>query len=356
MKDYKYLLLKAGNDIFVNDRQDKTKTDLQSNELIAFAKALSYAMNVNSSILLGCTAETMLNNNVSDYGMLLHDRHNIFSVDVYDNMLNSFKFTDKLIVFCGLWSDIDNQNSLSFKAKRIIEQFPGKVYYVYNDLRLPLHSSIDKSIVNLVTQAKNLDSVYYEGFKSICYAELQRLPFYYVQKPIRDFKTFDLSVSTMKIADLDAYRNQKFIELLSNASIFKLFIGSYDFKVNSKNYMSTGTVKHSKVDRYLKLAYSSYIVSEKLYDDNELVPNRLYEAILSNSGLIVDSNAYKTLCNVEPYIARYAELVESPNDITLDLVKSAYDKVLQLNTSDILSQHKKDFETRLRSIFVDNLL
>ena len=354
----KYLLLKTGNDIFVNDRQDKSKTDLQSNELIAFAKCLHASLKQNvpitkhkPTVLLGCTADTMLSNNVSDYGMLLHDMHNIFSIDAYSNELTDFSKEDSLIVFCGLWNDIDKTESLAYKAKSIIETFPGEVYYVYNDLRLTLHESIDASKINLVTQAMSLEPSLCFKFKSVQYLELHQLPYYYVQRPISDFKTFDLSVSTMKFADLDSKRQQKFTELLTNDNVRKLFIGSYDFDISSSNYMTTGTVKHSKVARYLKLAYSSYIVSEELYDANSLVPNRVYEAILSNSGLIIDRQAYNTLCIVEPNLAKYAEVVDSHKEITQELALSAYRKVKDLHMTNILETRKEFFAKKLANYF-----
>lgn len=354
----KYLLLKAGNDIFVNDRQDKTKTDLQSNELLSFAKAL-YKSLLNSdvlisskpSIMLGCSSATMLSNNVSDYGMHLHDMYNIFSIDTYDNALSDFTAEDSLIVFCGVWDDINVIGSFANKAKSIIDNFPGEVYYVYNDLRLTLHDDIDASKINLITQAKSLHNDLCGKFKSVQYLELHLLPHFYMQQPISDFKTFDLSISTMKFADLDAKRQQKFTELLTNDSIRKLFIGHYDFNISSSNYMTTGTVKHSKVARYLKLAYASYIVSEELYDANNLVPNRVYEAILSNTGLIIDRHAYNTLSVVEPTLTKYAEVIDSPKEITQELVLSAYNKIKQLHRTNAVNHYKSCFMSNMSKYF-----
>lgn len=344
------LIVKAGQDIYVDNRAAKDKTDMQSAEIMAFVKALNdiHDVKYNYNLILGCTAKTAKLNNDSA------NSHGTHSIDITQpDIVQKYTKDDVLFVFCGLWLD----NEITDSIKTLMAEWPGKIFYIYNDLRLKLHPSlVDLSNLKIVTQA-----FFEEGYKRI---NLDMLPMFMQAKSTATYTPiFDISFPFVKVSDFGHYRHLKVDELSKNPNVSKLFIGPKDNFENelpdAKNSYCMGVVKNTKLIGALCHAKATYIVNEQIYIDHRLMPNRVVEAVLAGVGIIVD---YKTFSSFDgplrEILIDYVVFNKHPETLTEQDVNAAYN-LMKRNQSKIINdfnQRTYEFLSQLKTLITTNSL
>jgi hypothetical protein len=327
----RFLIIKPANDIFIENRNDLSKTDLQSNEIVAFVRILGSTLSKNKTdfeICLGCTIDTAVHNNTLDLAAKLKRTYKAYSVGIFDSANNEATFDhteqDELIVFCGIWPNTE----LVSQQRHLIQSWKGRVTYIANDLRLmPEHTLQEK--MHCITQAFDYDVLRKDThFKSYTYMPLELLVTAFRSNSAYSgnmiyqtiCKQFDIAYSYMNLDDVDDFRKEHVFKLFRNADIKSLIIGSkvhIDSTMSNQLYLA-GLLKQNQVRPYLAQALASFIVSEQKYIDARLMPNRVIEALTAGTGLIVEEETYKSFVSNYSMFddAKYIRVVKDASEIT----------------------------------------
>ncbi|WNN12361.1 hypothetical protein MA9V2_112 [Chryseobacterium phage MA9V-2] len=302
------LIAKPSNDIYIKNRDDRSKTDLQSSEILAFIKAINYTALVtqpgfrsDAKIYLVNSFTTCMTNNIAlaTDSSLKSKLHNVSQQSwegqaAIDEVKSNFTSKDVFFIFCGLWDLAKIQN---IQIIEFAKHFPGKVYYVQNDLRLDMPDDLKPYVDKILTQAtKNNEANGRE------YMALDFLPVFYIEQQMQVPHEYDIAVPFMNWTDMGEYRRRNILSLIrgyAREDIKRLIIGPKEQIVElhiqgsfifQKGCTFLPTVKHNELVKTMRKSKASYIISEQIYIKNGLTPNRVMEALLSGVVPIVESN------------------------------------------------------------------
>ncbi|WIC41319.1 hypothetical protein MA9V1_055 [Chryseobacterium phage MA9V-1] len=303
------LIAKPSNDIYLQNRQDRSKTDLQSSEILAFVKAINYTALVthpgfrsDAKIYLVNSFATCMSNNITlaTSKELKSKFHNLHQQSwegqaAIDEVKSNFTSRDVFFIFCGVWDLAKIQNLQIIEFAR---QFPGTVYYVQNDLRLDMPEELKPYVSKILTQATKKNK---ENGRE--YMALDFLPAFYVEQQMQVPHEYDIAVPFMNWTDMGEYRRRNILSLIRSygdeQNIKRLIIGpreqieelhmhgSFMFQ---KGCTFLPTVKHNELVKTMRKSKASYIISEHIYIENGLTPNRVMEALLSGVIPVVEAN------------------------------------------------------------------
>lgn len=375
----KILITKPNNNIYLNNREDQSKTDLQSSEILAFAKSI---LNIDrtengyfykNEIYLGNDMQACFENNTNfssdrrnsgDFTKVNLFKSECIYSDSVVSVVEKYDENDILFVFCGIW----NNTSKCKQLLKLVEEFRGRVYYILNDLRLDFTNEevakvFVKAKATVLTQARNFRHV----FLDTIVLSLETLPFFYVDYDRDVSKIHDVIYPYLNFTDIGDYRKGRLKKLFELQGVSKLWVGDKDihqqnmFGFDNQFYC---TQKHNKLAEVTKTSKASFIVNEERYNKHELVPNRFFESLILGVMPLIDydtANAIKDQFkhfgkdfDVDKYILNsdLSDLKDKVNDYELLYKTNELGQKLRFNSNEknnILNNYKKEIRKILNN-------
>jgi hypothetical protein len=292
------LIAKPNNNIYLK-RDDVSKTDLQSNEILAFTTAIKYVGSFDTIYWFNDSASCISNAKQSSVFYIKQ-----FSYEHHDALY--FNNNDTLIIFCGLWAHSNQTAALI----NLLQNWRGPIKYILNDLRLTVPDELIDVFKNNRVEILTQSTSYENDTLKVRYLAMQYLPLFYISDATLNNTIYDIGYQYMNLKDNDSYRMSKLNRLHEFSGLSKLWIGPEDKLFVTPDNKCTCTVKHYDVHKYLKQCVAAYIVSEQSYIDMCLMPNRVYEALMLGVIPLFDKKTFNSFKSQLTSAALHVDMCE----------------------------------------------